>query len=83
MTPSRRQFQIALDNAKANLAETALTIEAMKEDYKRMLSDAAAQQAQVDLNQVNYDRQTTLLHSATVSEASYDQARYTLETDKT
>jgi len=34
-----RQFQIALDNAKANLAQIALTIEAMKQDYKRMVSD--------------------------------------------
>ena len=48
-----RQFQIALDNAKANLAQTALSIDAMKQDYKRMLSDAAAQQAQVDLDQLN------------------------------
>ena len=77
-----RQLQIALDNAKANLAETALTIEAMKEDYKRMLSDAAAQQTQVDLDQVNYDRQAALLRTATVSKASYDQAQYTLEADK-
>ena len=30
----RCQFQIALDNAKANLAQTALTIESMKADYK-------------------------------------------------
>ena len=77
-----RQFQIALDNAKANLAETALSIEAMKEDYKRMLSDAAAQQAQVDLDQVNHDRYATLLRSATVSKATYDQAHYALDADK-
>jgi membrane fusion protein, multidrug efflux system len=77
-----RQFQIALDNAKANLAETALSIEAMKQDYKRMISDAAAQQAQVNLDQVNYDRNTMLLHSATVSQAVYDQAHYTLDNDK-
>src|SRR5579872_6867613 len=32
-----RQFQIALDNAKANLAQMALSLEAMKQDYKRML----------------------------------------------
>src|SRR6476469_6983215 len=76
-----RQFQIALDNAKANLAETALSIEAMKEDYKRMLSDAAAQQAQVDLDQVNHDRYATLLRTATVSKATFDQAHYTLDTD--
>src|SRR5579884_4001660 len=42
-----RQFQIALDNARANLAQTVLNIQAMKQDYQRMLSDTAAQQAQV------------------------------------
>src|ERR1700730_4192174 len=77
-----RQFQIALDNAKANLAQIALSIEAMKQDYKRMLSDTAAQQAQVDLDQTNYDRNAMLLKTATVSQAVFDQARYTLDNDK-
>jgi len=77
-----RQFQIALDNAKANLAQTALVIESMTQDYKRMLSDAAAEQAQVDLDQTNYDREEMLLRSGTVSQAVYDQARYTLQNDK-
>jgi membrane fusion protein (multidrug efflux system) len=77
-----RQFQIALDNAKANLAQTALTIDAMKEDYKRMLRDADAQQGQVNLDQATYDRNAALLPSGTASKATYDQARYTLETDK-
>ncbi|HEY2533234.1 MAG TPA: HlyD family efflux transporter periplasmic adaptor subunit [Xanthobacteraceae bacterium] len=76
------RFQIALDNAKANLAQTALTIDAMKEDYQRMLSDAGAQQGQVDLDQINYNRFATLVKSDTISRASYDQARYTLEVDK-
>jgi len=77
-----RQFQIALDNAKANLAATAMSIDAMKEDYQRMLSDVAAQQAQVDLDQKNYDRNAALLRSATVSQAAFDQTRYTLDNDK-
>jgi membrane fusion protein (multidrug efflux system) len=77
-----RQFQIALDNAKANLAQTALTIDAMKQDYERMLSDAAAEQAQVDLDQTNYNRESTLLRSGTVSQALFDQAQYTLFDDK-
>ena len=77
-----RQFQIALDNAKANLAGTAMSIDAMKEDYQRMLSDVAAQQAQVDLDQKNYDRNAALLKSATVSQAAFDQTRYTLDNDK-
>ena len=77
-----RQFQIALDNAKANLAQTALTVEAMKQDYKRMLSDVAAQKAQVELDQAHYDRYATLMRTDTVSKANYDQARFTLEADK-
>ena len=77
-----RQFEIALDNAKANLAETALTVESMKQDYKRMQSDVAAEQAQVVLDQTNYARDAALLHSGTVSQAIYDQAQSTLDTDK-
>ena len=77
-----RQYQIALDNAKANLAQTALNIDAMKQDYKRMLSDVAAEQAQVVLDQTNYTRDVTLLHSGTVSQAIYDQAQSSLDTDK-
>ena len=76
-----RQFQIAVDSAKANLAQVALTLDAMKQDYKRMLSDAAAQQAQVDLDQTNYNRAEMLLHNGAGTQATYDQAKYTLQTD--
>jgi membrane fusion protein, multidrug efflux system len=74
-----RQFQIALDNAKANLAQTALTIASMKQDYGRMLSDITAQQAQVALNQATYGRNASLVGTGAVSRATYDQARFTLE----
>jgi membrane fusion protein (multidrug efflux system) len=67
-----RQFQIALDNAKANLAETKLTIEAMKQDYRRMLRDIDAGQAQVELDQATYDRYAALVKSDAVSKANYD-----------
>lgn len=77
-----RQFQIAVDNAKANLAQTALTLDAMKQDYKRMLRDVAAQQAQVDLDRTNYDRAKMLLQSGTTTQAVYDQAQFTLQADK-
>ena len=76
------QFQIALDNAKANLAQTALAIDAMKQDYKHMLSDVAAQQAEVDLDQTNFNRNSMLLHSGTVSQAVFDQSQYALLNDK-
>ena len=76
-----RQFQIAVDNAKANLAQVTLTLDAMKQDYKRMLSDTAAQQAQVDLDQTNYDRAEMLLHNGAGTQATYDQAKYSLQND--
>ena len=77
-----RQFQIALDNARANLAQTALTIASMKQDYTRMLKDAAAQQAQVALDRANYDRYAALVRANAIAQTTYDQARFTLETDE-
>jgi membrane fusion protein (multidrug efflux system) len=77
-----RQFQIALENAKANLAQTELTIESMKRDYRRMLSDIDTEQAQVELDQATVDRYTALLKSDAVSRAIYDQARFSLQADK-
>ena len=77
-----RQFQISLDNARANLAQTALSIELMKQDYERMQSDVAAQQAQVALDQATYDRNASLVGTGAVSRATYDQARFTLEAGK-
>jgi membrane fusion protein (multidrug efflux system) len=77
-----RQFQIALDNAKANLAQTALSLQAMKEDYARMQQDIAAEQSLVDLDQTTFDRDTQLLKTNAVAQSTYDQARFTLEGDK-
>lgn len=77
-----RQFQIAVDNARANLAQTALTIASMKQDYARMLSDVTAQQAQVALDQATYDRNASLVGTGAVSKATYDQARFTRDAGK-
>jgi membrane fusion protein, multidrug efflux system len=75
-------FQIALDNANANLHEVGLTIESMKVDYQDMLSNVAAQEAQVQLDQVTFDRNAMLVASNSVARETYDQARYTLQLDK-
>lgn len=76
------QFEIALGNAQANLAETALSIDAMKQDYTRMISDVTAERAQVDLDQINFNRQKALLPSGSASQATFDTARYTLLNNK-
>jgi membrane fusion protein (multidrug efflux system) len=76
------QFAIALANAKANRAQVALTLESMKRDYRRMVTDAAAEQSQVALDRTRYERATRLLTSGVESRAGYDQAQYTLQTDQ-
>jgi membrane fusion protein (multidrug efflux system) len=77
-----RQFQNNLDNAKAQLAQVDLNVNAMKRDYKRMLKDIEAQQAQVQLDQANYDRYAALIRTDVVSKANYDQSRFTLAADR-
>lgn len=77
-----QQFQIALDNAKANLAQTALMLESMKKDYQRMLSDVAAQEAVVKFDHTNFNSDTILLRSHTISQATFDQVQATLGNDQ-
>ncbi|MGC1577265.1 MAG: HlyD family secretion protein, partial [Beijerinckiaceae bacterium] len=73
-----RQFQIALDQAKAQLGQVALSINATKEDYRRILNDIDAQSAQVDLAQTNFDRASSLLKTDFGTRATYDQTHFTL-----
>ena len=71
------QFQIALDNAKANLNNTKLTIVSMRDDYQRMQRDIAAQQATVKLDQLTSQRYDALLKSGSIAPMTADQARFT------
>jgi membrane fusion protein (multidrug efflux system) len=73
-------FQIALDNAKAQLAQVDQSVVATKADYQSMLSSAQAQQAQVALDQRNFERYAALLKANAIAPATYDQARLTLAT---
>jgi len=76
------QFQIALDSAKANLAEVALNIRSMKETYKELLSNVDSQRAQVELDTVTNDRNASLVGNNDVPRQIYDQSRYTLLLDQ-
>src|ERR1051326_9080191 len=75
-----RPFRIALANANAQLQQVGLSVESMKEDYRRMLSDVDAQRAQVDLDRRNYARYVGLLKANAIAPVTYDQARLTLAT---
>ncbi len=76
------QFQIALDGAKANLAQVRQQMEAAKLDYQRMLRDIDAKQAQVQSDQASFDRFANLVKSGGVTRAEYDDARFRLAADQ-
>ena len=73
-----RQFQIALDGAKANLGSIVLDLNAKKLDYQRMLRDVEVKQAQVQADQANFDRFANLVKAGGVTRADYDNARFQL-----
>jgi membrane fusion protein (multidrug efflux system) len=73
-------FQIALNNAKAQLGQVVQTVVSTKADYQSMVSTAQAQQAQVDLDQRNFVRYAALLKANAIAPSTYDQARLTLAT---
>ena len=77
-----KPFQIALDNAKAKLAQALLDVQSMKEDYQRMLHDIEAGAAQVVLDQRNFDRDQVLVKQGNLSRANFDQTRMSLEVDQ-
>jgi len=72
------QFQIALDNAKANLQNVRLSLTAARSTYTRMLQDIASQAAQVQLDQTTFDRYAALMKVNSIAPTLYDQARFTL-----
>ena len=73
-----RQFEFARDSARAAMAQTALAIDAMRADYKRMVSAIAAQKAQVDLARAAHDRSAALVRTQITSRAAYDNAHFGL-----
>ena len=71
-------FVIALAGAKASLTQVGLTMEAMKQDYQRMLRDISVKEAQVQLDQVVFDRRSSLVDRGDVARSEYDAARFQL-----
>jgi membrane fusion protein, multidrug efflux system len=76
------KFQIALDNARANLAQVRLNIESAKADYQAALRDTAARQQQVNADQATYDRYASLVKEHAVTQQATDDARYKLAADQ-
>lgn len=74
-----KPFQIALDNAKAALAQTVQDVESTRATYKSMIGQMSAQQAQVHLAQLTYNRYIALVKASAIAPAQLDQARGTLQ----
>jgi membrane fusion protein, multidrug efflux system len=77
-----RPFRIALDAANADLAQSALDVQAMKVDYQRMLHAAAEAEQRVAADQANFSRYADLIASGGVTRADYDDARFKLAGDR-
>lgn len=72
----QRPFIIAVEEAKAQLAEVRLQIEAMKATYQQKKADAAATEATLVYQQRELERQQRLLSSGTASQSQYDQSNH-------
>jgi membrane fusion protein, multidrug efflux system len=68
-------FEIALANAKAALAQTAVDVKAQEANYKSLVAQVAAQQAQVHLAQTTYQRDLALARANAIAPVTLDQAR--------
>jgi len=78
----QRPFQIAVEEAKAQLATVRYQIHAMKATYHQKRADARATEAMVDYQQHEFDRQQRLIASGTASQQQFEQARQAFETGK-
>jgi membrane fusion protein (multidrug efflux system) len=77
-----KPFRIALDAARADLAQTVLDVAAMKRDYQRMLHAARANEAIVAADQASFERYARLVQGGSVTRADYDDARFKLAADQ-
>jgi membrane fusion protein, multidrug efflux system len=75
------KFRIALDNARANLGQTELTLRSLKADYERAQREVAAQQATVQADQATYNRYAALVQHGGITAQQFDDAKYKLAAD--
>jgi len=75
-----RPFRIAVEEAKAMLANARLQIEAMKATYRQKLADLRSAQDTLAYQQREYDRQRQLAASGVAARATYDQVQNALQT---
>ena len=76
------QFQLAIAQAQANLAQTGLDLAALEADYRRSESQVTALAAQVDADRATYERYAALVKTHAVTRQQYDDAKFKLAADQ-
>ena len=72
-------YQVAVDDAKAQLGMAKLQVEALKATYQQKVAENKSAQETLDYSQREYDRQKKLLGSGVASQSQFDQASNALE----
>jgi len=72
-------YQVAVDDAKAQLGMARLQVEALKATYQQKVAENKSAQETLDYSQREYDRQKKLLGSGVASQQQFDQASNALE----
>lgn len=75
-------FQLAVDQARANLAQTRLDVNALKADYRHAERQVAQQRALVAADQATFDRYAVLVKSRAITQQQYDDAKFKLLADQ-
>ncbi|HEY0301609.1 MAG TPA: biotin/lipoyl-binding protein, partial [Rhizomicrobium sp.] len=73
-----KPFVIAVDNARAAVAQAVQDAESTRATYHALQAQVAAQAAQVDLAALTNARMAALARQNAISQSQYDQARLTL-----
>lgn len=77
-----QKFQYAVQSAQASLAETRLTLEAEKSDYKAAIASTDAKRAQVRDDSITYQRLAALVKTNAATRQQVDDAEFKLEADQ-
>ena len=80
LDPTR--FQLAVDQARANLAQTALQLKSLEADYASALRVVAVRQADLDADRATFERYAVLVTHNAVTREQYDDAKYKLAADQ-
>ncbi|MDE2238852.1 MAG: HlyD family secretion protein [Rhodospirillales bacterium] len=78
----QRGFAIAVDSARANLAQAVQDIDAAKHGYKMAQAQIAEQQALVEKDKADLARYAAVVNTGGATRAQYDDARFALQGDQ-